>query len=241
MSEERDPLQGHYRNSPAFSVRELPQQGLCKITAKGPNKNVITNDQKERKNIMNANANSTKVITSRDCRLSYFHGWEPTSAIEGAPARYSTAIIIKKTDPCVARIRAAIEAAYHEGENRLRGNGKSVPPISSIRTPLRDGDTDRPDDPSYAGCYFINASSRTAPGIVDADRNPILDRAEVYSGCYCRVSISFYAYNTNGNRGIACGLNNIQKIRDGEPLGGRVSAEMDFATEDDDDDEDFLA
>ena len=190
---------------------------------------------------MNAKTTSTKVITSRDCRLSYFHGWEPTSAIEGAVPRYSTAILIRKDDPCVPRIRAAIEAAYHEGENRLRGNGKTVPTISSIRSPLRDGDTERPDDPNYAGCYFINANSRNAPGIVDADCHPILNRDEVYSGCYCRVSISFYAYNTNGNKGIACGLNNIQKIRDGEPLGGRVSAEMDFSSDDDDDDEDFLA
>ncbi|NLD02450.1 MAG: DUF2815 family protein, partial [Clostridiales bacterium] len=103
--------------------------------------------------------------------------------------------------------------------------------------PLRDGDIERPDDPAYANAYFINANATTAPGIVDTDRNPILSRSEVYSGVYGRASISFYAFNSNGNKGIACGLNNLQKMRDGEPLGGKTSAESDFATEED---EDFL-
>ena len=89
--------------------------------------------------------------------------------------------------------------------------------------------------------WFVNANTDRAPGVVDADCNPILDRSEVYSGCYCRVSLTFYAFNSNGNRGIACGLNNLQKVRDGEHLGGRVSAEEEFAGLDDDDDEDFLA
>ena len=96
---------------------------------------------------------------------------------------------------------------------------------------------ERPDDPAYANAYFVNANSTTAPGVVDANRNEILDKSEVYSGCYGRASISFYAFNANGNKGIACGLNNLQKIKDGEPLGGRASAESDFATEED---EDFL-
>lgn len=91
--------------------------------------------------------------------------------------------------------------------------------------------------PMPTATYFVNANSATAPGVVDADCNPILTRSEVYSGVYGRASISFYAFNSNGNRGIACGLNNLQKIRDGEPLGGRASAESDFA----DDDEDFLS
>ena len=107
-----------------------------------------------------------------------------------------------------------------------------------LKTPLRDGDTERPDDEAYADSYFVNANSTTAPGIVDADRQPILDHSEVYSGVYGRASINFYAFNSNGNKGIACGLNNLQKIRDGEPLGGRSRAEDDFA---DEDEEDFLS
>ena len=82
---------------------------------------------------------------------------------------------------------------------------------------------------------FINANSATAPGIVDADRQPILERSEVYSGVYGRASINLYAFNSNGNKGIACGLNNLQKIRDGEPLGGKSRAEDDFASEEEDD------
>ena len=127
-------------------------------------------------------------------------------------------------------------AAYEEGQSKLKGNSKSVPALSTLKTPLRDGDLERPDDPVYANAYFINANSSTAPGIVDADRQQIIDRSEVYSGVYGRASINLYAFNTNGNKGIACGLNNLQKIRNGEPLGGKSRAEDDFATADDEDD-----
>ena len=111
-----------------------------------------------------------------------------------------------------------------------------MPALSAIKNPLRDGDAERPDDETYKDSYFINANSATAPGIVDAVRQPILERSEVYSGVYGRASINFYAFNSNGNKGIACGLNNLQKISDGEPLGGKTRAEDDFA----DEDEDFL-
>jgi hypothetical protein len=110
----------------------------------------------------------------------------------------------------LAKIKSAIEAAYKEGEAKLKGNGKSVPALSAIKTPLRDGDTERPDDPAYANAFFINANASSAPGIVDVDRNPILTRSEVYSGVYGRASITFYAFNSSGNRGIACGLNNCR-------------------------------
>ena len=183
--------------------------------------------------------NPMKVITGKDTRWSYANVWEPKS-INGSTPKFSVSLIIPKTDVAtVKKIKAAIEAAYHEGEAKLKGTSKSVPALSLIKTPLRDGDTERPDDPNYAGAYFVNANSATAPGIVDADCQPILTRSEVYSGVYGRASISFYAFNSNGNRGIACGLNNLQKLRDGEPLGGRVSAESDFS--DEDDDEDFLS
>ena len=130
-----------------------------------------------------------------------------------------------------------IIAAHRQSEEgeTVNVNGKSVPALSVLKIPLRDGDLERPDDPAYAGSYFVNANATSAPGIVDADRNPILTRSEVYSGVYGRASISFYAFNSSGNKGIACGLNNLQKIRDGEPLGGKASAESDFATDDDDD------
>jgi len=179
-----------------------------------------------------------KVITGPDTRWSYANVWEAKS-INGGTPKFSVSLIIPKSDTrTIAKIKAAIEAAYREGEAKLKGNGKTVPPLSAIKTPLRDGDTERPDDPAYANAYFINANSATAPGIVDANLQPILERSEVYSGVYGRASINFYAFNSNGNKGIACGLNNLQKIRDGEPLGGKSRAEDDFATEID---EDFLS
>lgn len=184
------------------------------------------------------NSNPMKVITGPETRWSYANVWEP-KAINGGTPKYSVSLIIPKSDTrTIAKIKAAIEAAYREGEAKLKGNGKTVPSLSAIKTPLRDGDTERPDDPAYANSYFINANSATAPGIVDADLQPILERSEVYSGVYGRASINFYAFNSNGNKGIACGLNNLQKIREGEPLGGKSRAEDDFATEID---EDFLS
>ena len=179
--------------------------------------------------------NPTKVITGVNTRWSYVNAWEPKSTNGGAP-KYSVSLIIPKSDTkTLEKIRAAIQAAYEEGQSKLKGNGRSVPALSALKTPLRDGDAERPDDEAYANSYFVNANSGTAPGIVDADRNPILERSEVYSGVYGRASINFYAFNSNGNKGIACGLNNLQKIRDGEPLGGKSRAEDDFAEEDEDD------
>ena len=179
--------------------------------------------------------NPTKVITGVNTRWSYVNAWEPKSINGGAP-KYSVSLIIPKSDTkTIEKIQAAIQAAYDEGQDKLKGNGKSVPALSVLKTPLRDGDAERPDDEAYADSDFINANSGTAPGIVDADRQPILDRSEVYSGVYGRASINFYAFNSNGNKGIACGLNTLQKIKDGEPLGGKSRAEDDFDTEEDDD------
>ena len=179
--------------------------------------------------------NPLKVVTGVNTRWSYVNAWEAKS-INGGTPKFSVSLIIPKSDTkTVAKIKAAIEAAYHEGEAKLKGSSRTVPPMDAIKLPLRDGDKERPDDPAYANSYFMNANSNTAPGIVDADCQPILDRSEVYSGVYGRASVNFYAFNSNGNRGVACSLNNLQKIRDGEHLGGKSSAEEDFATEEEDD------
>lgn len=189
-------------------------------------------------NTNKANSNPLKVITGPDTRWSYANVWEAKS-INGGTPKYSVSLIIPKLDTkTVTKIKSAIEAAYSEGEAKLKGSGKSVPPLSAIKNPLRDGDFERPDDPAYANSFFINANATASPGIVDADRNVIINRSEVYSGVFGRASISFYAFNSNGNKGIACGLNNLQKVRDGEPLGGKANAEDDFST---DLDEDFLS
>ena len=192
-------------------------------------------------NTVNKNAvNPTKIVTGV-CRLSYANIWQAKSINGGAP-KFSTSVLIPKSDTkTVAKVKAAIQAAYEEGESKLKGNSKSVPTLASLKTPLRDGDIERPDDAAYAGHWFLNANSNTAPGVVDANREPIYETSEIYSGVYARVSLSFYVFNSNGNRGIACGLQNIQKVRDGESLGGKAKAEDGF--DDDfkaDDNEDFL-
>lgn len=180
--------------------------------------------------------NPTKVITGVKTRWSYANVWQAKSINGGAP-KYSVSLIIPKSDTkTVTAVKNAIQAAYEEGQSKLKGSSKSVPALTAIKTLLRGGDAERPDDEAYKDSYFINANSATAPGIVDAARNPIIEHSEVYSGVYGRASINFYAFNSNGNRGIACGLNNLQKISDGEPLGGKTRAEDDFA----DEEEDFL-
>ena len=182
---------------------------------------------------MSTNKNATKVVTGT-VRLSYANVWEPAS-INGSNPKYSVSLIIPKSDTKTqAAINAAIEAAIREGAPKFGGK---IPNKAALKLPLRDGDLER-DDEAYKDSFFVNANSTTAPQIVDRTVQPILDRSEVYSGCYARVSINFYAFNSNGNRGIACGLGNIQKVRDGEPLGGKSSAADDFAT---DLDEDFLS
>ena len=174
--------------------------------------------------------NNNKVIVP--CRFSYLHCWEPDSVNGGDPKYSVSAIIDKKDTKTINAIKAAIEQAKKDSVSKWGGK---VP--ANLKLPLRDGDIDRPDDEAYAGCYFFNANSRQAPQVVDAKVKPILDQNEVYSGCYGKISVTFYGYNSNGNRGIAAGLGNIQKLKDGESLGGRSNAADDFQTEED---EDFL-
>ena len=160
------------------------------------------------------------------CRFSFLHCWEPDS-VNGSEPKYSISAIIPKSDTkTINRIKAAIEVAKQESISKWGGK---IPP--NLKLPLRDGDIDRPDDEAYANSYFLNANSRVKPQIVDNDVQFILDPAEVYSGCYGNITVTFFGYNSNGNRGIAAGLGNIQKTGDGESLGGgRVSAADDFGS-----------
>lgn len=180
-----------------------------------------------------AKQKNTHVVTN-EVRLSYANIWEPKS-INGGAAKYSCSIIIPKSDTeTVDAINAAIDCALREGIGKFGGK---IPPRGALKLPLRDGDTERDDD-AYRGCWFVNANSTTPPQVVDKYVRPITDHSEVYSGVYAHVSIAFYAFNSNGNRGVACGLGNIQKVRNGEPLGGRTNATAEFTTLAD---EDFLA
>ena len=185
--------------------------------------------------------NPTKVITGVNTRWSYVNAWEPKSINGGAP-KYSVSLIIPKSDTkTIEKIQAAIQAAYDEGQGKLKGNGKSVPALSVLKTPLRDGDVDRPDDPVYANSWFMNANSDKKPKAWDANGNEIIDSSELYSGIYGKAVVNFYAYNTHGSKGIACGFEGLQKLRDGEHLGGaNISADIFAEGNDDDDDDSFL-
>lgn len=177
----------------------------------------------------------TKVVTGK-VRLSYCNIFQARAVEEGQEAKYSCTILIPKSDKTtIQKIKAAIEAAKQAGASVFGGK---VP--ANLKTPVHDGDGEKPNGGEYGeeckGHYVINASSKQKPGIVDRNLNEILDSTEVYSGCYAKVSINFYAFSKSGNKGIACGLNNVQKIADGDYLGGRSRPEDDFEVEDDDDD-----
>jgi hypothetical protein len=172
--------------------------------------------------------NATKVITGK-VRLSYVSVFEMNDK-----GKYSTAILIPKSDKATLdKIKGAIEAVKTDPKASTTWGGKF---LSSFKTPLRDGDTDRDVEksPEYKGHFFVNCNSGQKPGVVDAQLNPIMDKSEVYSGCYARVSINLYAYSVDGNKGIAAGLNNVQKLADGDSLSGRARAEDDFTAVEDD-------
>ena len=166
---------------------------------------------------------ATQVITGV-VRLSFANIWEPKS-INGSEPKYSVCLLVDKTDTAtVNKIKAAMGAATAEGVTKFGAKFKG-----KLKLPLRDGDEERADDENYAGHYFINANSKQAPDIVDAAREPIEDEDKVYSGCYARASINFFPFDTNGNKGVAVGLNGLQKVKDGSRLSGRrANAAEDF-------------
>jgi hypothetical protein len=171
---------------------------------------------------------NTKVVTGPNTRFSYAFVWKPKK-MEGEREKYSVSLIIPKADTeTLSKLEKAIQLAYELGKDKLKGDDGRVPPISAIILPLRDGDVEKRYDRAYDSCYFLTARSEVQPGIVDANLNRITEKTRFYSGCYGRASIHFYAYNHDGKRGIACGLNNLQKLGDGPVLGGRSSPEEDF-------------
>ena len=170
------------------------------------------------------------------CRLSYthvFNRYNPDG--DQANGKYMTNVLIPKDEKeTIAAINKAIDAAKKQAIVSKWG-GKEP---KKLDMPLRDGD--EKDDENYEGHLFVNAKSNTRPGIVDRKKVPIVDEEEIYSGVWAIVSITFFGYDKNGNRGVACGLNNIMKFKDDEHFGGRVSAESDFGGVDLDDDDDDL-
>lgn len=174
--------------------------------------------------------NSTKVTTGK-VRFCYANVFEPTAMNEGDTPKYNICILIPKDDEnTVNAIRKAIEAAKQAGKAKLANKNGQIPADAALKLPLRDGDAERPDDPAFENMYFINANSNRRPGIVDKNLAPIMEREEFYSGCYGRASINFYAFNVS-SKGIAAGLNNLQKLSDGEMLAGGSTPDEDFGGE----------
>jgi len=175
-------------------------------------------------------ASPTKVVTGQ-VRLSYVNLLRPRAQEEGKDPKYSCAVLIPKTDKdTVAKIHAAVKVAAENGKELFGGK---IPP--NLKTPLRDGDTER-DDEAYAGHWFLNASSFDKPGLVDENVQEVLDPSMVYSGTYARVSLNFYPYSQKGNRGVGAGLQNVQLLPGGAALSGRSRPSDDFSAVD----EDFL-
>lgn len=168
---------------------------------------------------------AVKVVTGT-VRLSYANLFEARASQEGREAKYSVSLIIPKSDTAtIGAIKKAIDEVI-QAEKASKFGGKD----KGLKNPLRDGDLEK-DDPAYEGCMFINASSRQKPIVLDENKQVVLDAREVYSGCYAQASINLYAFNSNGNKGVAAGLNAIRKVEDGESLGGaytEAAAAADF-------------
>lgn len=186
---------------------------------------------------MSNQVNSTKVVTGK-VRFCYVNVFEPTAMNEGDTPKYNICVLIPKSDTATLdKIKKAIEAAKEAGKAKLADKNGRIP--ANLKLPMRDGDVERPDDPAFEGHYFINANSMRQPSIVDRSLNPIMSRDEFYSGCYGRASINFYAFNVS-SKGIAAGLNNLQKLEDGEMLAGGSTAEEDFGGENAFEDDDLI-
>lgn len=169
--------------------------------------------------------NKPTQVTTGEVRISYEHLLKPYAQQQGAEPKFSATLLIPKSDiGTKQRIDAAIQAAIAEGvAGKWNGARPPQPPV-----PVYDGDGVRPNGEPFGeeckGHWVMTANSKQQQEIVDMQMNPIFDTTQVYSGMYARVVINFFAYNATGKKGIGCGLGPVQKTRDGEPLGGRMSA-----------------
>lgn len=177
----------------------------------------------------------TKVVTEL-VRFSYVNVFEPYS-YKDQRAKYSVHLIIQKNDKItINKINYAVNSVIEENKNSMFG-GKT----NGLRLPIRDGS--EKEDEAYEGNLFVVAKSLYKPQIVDAQLNEILDRNEFYSGCYGKASLIFFTYNEMGNRGVACGLQNLQKLKDGkrlDGLDGTSGAASDFSIESEYINDDFI-
>lgn len=179
-----------------------------------------------------ANQDMQRIVTGK-VRLSFVHLFTPrVNQQNGGAPKFSATLLIPKSDfGTRQRIDAAIQAAVQEGVTSKWGGQR--PPV--INFPLHDGDGVKPSDgmpfgDECKGHWVLTASSQAdrKPEIVDLNMNPIINQSEMYSGVYAKVSIRFFAYASNGKKGIGCGLGNVQKVEDGPALSGGTSASTDF-------------
>jgi len=184
-----------------------------------------------------AKREGTKIITD-SVRMSYLHVFEPHKFNEKDELKYYATLLIDKTDTkLIKMIEEAIEEAKQTGITSEWG-GK-LP--RKLHNPLRDGDEEREDDAAFAGMMFINAKSKTKPGIIDRFNKKLESDDDFYSGCYGRGSITFFPFSNSGTEGVGVALNNLMKLEDGERLAGGASAEADFGEYiEEGGDEDFL-
>ena len=173
---------------------------------------------------------SKSAIITCEGKASFVQVWTPKENMSGN-LKYSIAFLFPKDDKeGVAAIKNAVQAAIKEGIAKAKITAEHAK-MKNFRLPIRDGSAEHADGvkgKEYDGFFFFNANSDNPVGIVDKNVAPILDQSEFYSGCFCRLDVSFYAYNVKGTRGIAAGLNNVMKIKDGERFGGSQDAETAF-------------
>lgn len=172
---------------------------------------------------------ATKVLTG-EVRLSYAALTTPRAPQQGGEPKYSVTLLIPKTDAAtIANINASIKAAYEDGVSKKWSGAHPTP-----KTILHDGDGLRENGTPYGdeckGHYVITASTKNKPQVVGIDNIECeLAPSDIYSGMFARVTVNFFPYNTAGSKGVGCGLGNVLKTRDGEPLSGGASAASDFA------------
>lgn len=179
-----------------------------------------------------SNQDLQRVVTGK-VRLSFVNLFTPVAKKPGEDPKYSATLLIPKSDVATKqRLDAAINETIQNGSSKSWGGVR--PP--QIHIPIHDGDGVKPSDgmpfgEECKGHWVMTASSKASqqkPDLVDINLNPVMNQSDIYSGCYARVSLRFFAYNAQGKKGIGAGLGNVQKIDDGQPLAGGRSAASDF-------------
>lgn len=185
-------------------------------------------------------AQPTRVVTGK-VRLMFPNLFKPVALREGQEPKYSVMVVIPKSEKdTLKKLRDAEAEALRQGIEQKWGGKKPRNLAPSI---IKDADEDgtAEDYPDRANTYYLttSAASRFKVGVVDRQKQEVMDESEVYSGAYARVSMTAFPYDAQGNRGVSFGLNNVQMLGGGERLIGGPSAEDEFDewTEDDDGDD----